>query len=41
MEGLLVNDEVQRLGREMVVYYFGILPRYLPGGVEGKHGKPH
>jgi hypothetical protein len=37
---MLANNELERICKEVVVSYFKVIFRYLPGETEGNHEKP-
>jgi hypothetical protein len=38
--GCLANIELERILKELVAAYFGVLSRHFPEGTEADHGKP-
>jgi hypothetical protein len=37
---MLANDELERIWKEVVVTYFKVIFRHLPGETEGNHENP-
>jgi hypothetical protein len=51
VNGMIMNDELEMMGKEVVVVHFKVIPQHIPGGPEesmktvrmanlGQHSKP-
>jgi hypothetical protein len=40
MMGCVMNDELESIGKEVVMFLIEILSRHFPGGTEETHEKP-